>query len=449
MQMSETKHKRFIQKSYKRKVCRERLMIVSGLLALISLHWLAYALMHLIRPHHSGQDTSFTNDMWVDYAVALVGLLFWVLFAIVSYKLHVTHTHEQDQTAMQHVMDWMSRLGSKLFAILSAIGALWIAFGLEPPLLSATGSYGMLFGCSLILFLTSIFIALRLSDLFPIFDLAVKNKSSLKPPGRSKHGKAKKAIIFLVSPEHAKTQINFDQELQSWQLKAGNDGKVKTLKIPTLGNCNSARLSKARDLANGVEPYWTWQQIFRGLVPHVASATEELPEVWLLGSCNRKDSLAPSHGSFADLTKLRKLLLDVIPGLKVYFISEDIANSAEFNTAEESCKNDKKEYGVDFEDFDAITNALEMALHRITLRSKNRNKISWFPLLEQYYCRIIGTPASIHYRDIIIDATGGQKTTSIAAASITMKSRVDFQYVQTQGDQVLQFSLKFLERHSH
>jgi hypothetical protein len=34
-------------------------------------------------------------------------------------------------------------------------------------------------------------------------------------------------------------------------------------------------------------------------------------------------------------------------------------------------------------------------------------------------------------RDIIIDVTGGFKTTSIAGASITFNSQVTFQYVQT------------------
>ncbi len=33
--------------------------------------------------------------------------------------------------------------------------------------------------------------------------------------------------------------------------------------------------------------------------------------------------------------------------------------------------------------------------------------------------------------DIIIDVTGGQKTTSIAGAVITLNSQVSFQYVQT------------------
>ena len=35
--------------------------------------------------------------------------------------------------------------------------------------------------------------------------------------------------------------------------------------------------------------------------------------------------------------------------------------------------------------------------------------------------------------DVVIDVTGGQKTTSIAAAMVTLTSEADFQYVQTEG----------------
>jgi hypothetical protein len=37
-------------------------------------------------------------------------------------------------------------------------------------------------------------------------------------------------------------------------------------------------------------------------------------------------------------------------------------------------------------------------------------------------------------RDIMIDVTGGQKTASIAGASVTLNNDVVFQYVQTGGD---------------
>lgn len=37
----------------------------------------------------------------------------------------------------------------------------------------------------------------------------------------------------------------------------------------------------------------------------------------------------------------------------------------------------------------------------------------------------------ISEEDIIIDVTGGQKTTSIAGALVTLNSQVTFQYVQT------------------
>jgi hypothetical protein len=39
--------------------------------------------------------------------------------------------------------------------------------------------------------------------------------------------------------------------------------------------------------------------------------------------------------------------------------------------------------------------------------------------------------AGFNEQDIVIDITGGQKTTSIAGAVVTFNSQVTFQYVQT------------------
>lgn len=326
-------------------------------------------------------------------------------------------------------------------AILSTIGALWVAFGLEPPLLKTAGSYGAFSAISLIIFAVSSFIAFSLSDLFPIFNLEVVKKSSSEPANSSANKTAKKAIIFLVSPENPHTgenRIVFNSETDSWQL----DGKgERILSFPNKGATNTSRLAEARDLANGIKPFWPWQQILRGLVPHVKNNGADLPEVWLLGS-------STGHGSFAQLPKLRELLIYIIPELKVYILGEKISDSAAFTSDEATKNGEQKNHGVDFEDFGALTHTLEMALHRIVVR--RNNWLSWLPPLEKYYCSKKGIPRAIRYRDIIIDATGGQKTTSIAAATITMKSHVDFQYVQTLGDNdVLQYKVKLLEENHH
>ena len=62
---------------------------------------------------------------------------------------------------------------------------------------------------------------------------------------------------------------------------------------------------------------------------------------------------------------------------------------------------------VEFEDF----NALHRCLRGIISQEKK--------------------DADLKDEDIVIDVTGGQKTTSIAGATITFNTRVTFQYVQT------------------
>jgi hypothetical protein len=118
---------------------------------------------------------------------------------------------------------------------------------------------------------------------------------------------------------------------------------------------------------------WNWQQLLRAIVPHVS----RLQRVHLIGSP------APT-GSFDQLPLAKTFLERYLPGVTF----------------------DSVPTPIDFEDF----NVLVERIHKILKEEKER-----------------GTEE----KDIIIDVTGGFKTASIAAASVTLNSRVTFQYVQT------------------
>lgn len=62
----------------------------------------------------------------------------------------------------------------------------------------------------------------------------------------------------------------------------------------------------------------------------------------------------------------------------------------------------------DFENLERVSNALEVAVYK--LRAE---------------------PYNLELKDITIDVTAGQKTASIAAATITFQSALEFSYVNT------------------
>jgi hypothetical protein len=118
---------------------------------------------------------------------------------------------------------------------------------------------------------------------------------------------------------------------------------------------------------------WNWQQLLRAIVPHATT----LQRLHLIGSPG-------ANGSFAHLGLCQGLLQAYLPGVSLVQVDEP----------------------VDFEDF----NVLVQCMRRIIEQEKQHG---------------------MQERDIIIDVTGGFKTTSIAGASITFNSQVTFQYVQT------------------
>lgn len=118
---------------------------------------------------------------------------------------------------------------------------------------------------------------------------------------------------------------------------------------------------------------WNWQQLLRAIVPHATA----LQRLHLIGSPG-------ARGSFAHLDLCQAFLQAYLPAVRIVKSGEPI----------------------DFEDFNALVRCMQRIIDE-----------------EQQH--------GMNERDIIIDVTGGFKTTSIAGASITFNSQVTFQYVQT------------------
>lgn len=186
-----------------------------------------------------------------------------------------------------------------------------------------------------------------------------------------------KVLIACVSNQKAKVAIDGGIKVVFTDKKDGESVETTVnLSGDLAHDKNNVDLSQRR---------WSWQQLLRGIAPHV----EQLGRIYLIGS-------AGSDGSFKDLGMCEALLRRYCKG--------DTAINV-FGEA------------IDFEDVDAVHGLLERAI-------KDAEKCGAQPA------------------DIIIDATGGQKTTSIAAAMATLRhSEVEFQYVQTGGPNVLAYNV--------
>ncbi|MGH8542963.1 MAG: hypothetical protein ACREX3_04865 [Gammaproteobacteria bacterium] len=127
------------------------------------------------------------------------------------------------------------------------------------------------------------------------------------------------------------------------------------------------------DIASLDGTRWNWQQVLRAVKEHQA----RLNRIHLIGSKGE-------GGSYGWLQVCRSLLQKYFP-------------SASINVFQKS---------IDFEDLDWLRKVIQQII---------RDEVKQ------------GVPEE----EIIVDATGGQKTTSIAAALATLNSKVTFQYVQT------------------
>lgn len=122
---------------------------------------------------------------------------------------------------------------------------------------------------------------------------------------------------------------------------------------------------------------WNWQQVLRAMIPHINGNI--LERVYLIGSSG-------DPGSVSQLKECKKFL--------DRYLSDGIKISCE------PC-------AVDFEDIDMLIEHFKVLIKK--LKSENYS-----------------------IEDIMIDTTGGMKTTSIAAAMVTLNNpALHFQYVPT------------------
>jgi hypothetical protein len=132
---------------------------------------------------------------------------------------------------------------------------------------------------------------------------------------------------------------------------------------------------------------WSWQQFLRGIRPHINT----LEMVYLVGSSGES-------GSFQSLGHAANLLASYKYDVKIELHPEP----------------------VDFENF--------VNLQKAIMRGADL---------------MIKGDLRIHEEDVIIDVTGGQKTTSIAGAAVTLSKSVAFQYVQTnKPNEVIEYDLE-------
>lgn len=138
--------------------------------------------------------------------------------------------------------------------------------------------------------------------------------------------------------------------------------------------------------------YCNWEPLLRGIEPHTRHQT--LQHIYILGSSGTKSS-------HAQIDRVKPFLTHMLEN----------HGAPELHTW-------PSDEGIDFEDLDELKEAIES----IT-RNAREMKLS--------------------EKDIMIDCTGGQKTTSIAAALASLHHQnLEFQYVQTGGDkQVLSFNV--------
>jgi hypothetical protein len=145
----------------------------------------------------------------------------------------------------------------------------------------------------------------------------------------------------------------------------------------------------AKDIAELQGTNWNGQQILRGLRPHLQD--NMLERVILIGSEGERGSMDMAKGIVRDW-------------LGLYLRADRV---------------EVHPTAVDFEDVQALRETFEEIVSRLTRTAGYRE------------------------RDIVIDATGGQKTTSIAAALATLEpSELEFQYVETRDNpRVLSFNV--------
>jgi hypothetical protein len=137
---------------------------------------------------------------------------------------------------------------------------------------------------------------------------------------------------------------------------------------------------------------WNWQQLLRALQPHAAT----LERVYLIGSADS----GGQDGSHRFLGEAAALV-------RLYFPEGGRLGGVDW--APEP---------VDFDDVRALMRAMARGIESLTGET------------------------GLAEEDVVIDVTGGMKTTSIAGAVMTLNGAVTFQYVHTsRGDEVWEYDL--------
>ena len=150
-------------------------------------------------------------------------------------------------------------------------------------------------------------------------------------------------------------------------ISGGTSFDIDGVRIPTNLTDDVDRLEGKR---------WNWHQMLRGIMPH----QNKLKQVYLIGSKDEGDI----KGSYNAIKYAALLIKYYLPRVEI----------------------NKCETPIGFEDFDELMQSLNNAIN--SLRELGYSE-----------------------KEIIIEVTGGQKTTSIAGAAATLNNQVTFQYVQT------------------
>lgn len=153
-------------------------------------------------------------------------------------------------------------------------------------------------------------------------------------------------------------------------------------------NQNWQTIETIEQLANHESQLGSWQQLARGILPHLPA----LECVILIPSSNNTGNEANAQASISTAETAVRVFEDLIQRSQAL----PAGHSVSIKTAP----------AADFEDFGAVMEQLEWAIQQ----NKQSYKLS----------------------DMVIDVTGGQKTTSIAGALTTLDKReLDLQYVPT------------------
>lgn len=162
------------------------------------------------------------------------------------------------------------------------------------------------------------------------------------------------------------------------------------------------------DITNLAHTHWSWQQMLRGIEPVVARpAPADRTTIVLVGSSG-------PTGSFIQLDKCIRFLRNY-PELNGVMIekSPESARQAAEREGGKKLLDDVREEGINFEDFNEVKRHLFLV--------------------------VLDAASKVGDERVFVDVTGGQKTTSIAAAVATTGEAGFCQYVQTKSPYELLF----------